>query len=188
MKKLIGTDTGSYIFDASAKTITFAGYSASMQQILGVINATSQSTIYRPITDGYGASLASNTMSLEYDTTSMNDADDLIIWIWDKPTVTDVSYTKIVDQNNNVIDSEQDSVGTNYLKVAEIQRYYTTKINVSGSISYIGKASPSTSVSASGWQIQKVDESETPDITITWADGVSTFTKIWNNRLTYNYS
>lgn len=55
-------------------------------------------------------------------------------------------------------------------------------------ITYIGKALPGLLSSSAVWQIKRVDETADPDLDILFADGVNTFTKIWDNRETYSYS
>lgn len=65
---------------------------------------------------------------------------------------------------------------------------YTVRIDqVSSTVIYRGEAAAASAESAAVWRIQKFTISG-DDVTVLWADGVSTFTKIWNNRLTYTYS
>lgn len=59
--------------------------------------------------------------------------------------------------------------------------------DVGSGVTYVGEALPGTLVSASTWRIKKITETGA-DIAITWADGVSTLTKKWDDRLTYTYS
>lgn len=66
---------------------------------------------------------------------------------------------------------------------------YIVRYDDAGSgITYIGKAVAGTAVGSAAWQIFRLDESSTPDFTKLYADGVSTFTKIWDNRASYTYS
>lgn len=53
---------------------------------------------------------------------------------------------------------------------------------------YIGLARPGTSKSTNGWQIKKLIYDGYKITDIQWADGTSAFTKIWEDRVTYNYS
>jgi len=65
---------------------------------------------------------------------------------------------------------------------------YNTLIDDFSSIdkTYIGKALSGSSESDSVWQIKCIDE--TGDyMKIRFADGVSTFTKKWSDRITYSY-
>lgn len=67
--------------------------------------------------------------------------------------------------------------------------YYITQYDDAGSsIIYIGKALPGSSTASASWQIQRMDESSTPDFNVKFADGTAAFTKIWDNRATYSYS
>ena len=49
---------------------------------------------------------------------------------------------------------------------------------------YIGKALPGSATSAAAWQIVKIDTAAGSKI---YADDVTAFTKIWNDRTTYGY-
>lgn len=51
---------------------------------------------------------------------------------------------------------------------------------------YVGDAVHSTNIASVGWRIKKivVDGNVT---TISYADGVETFVKIWDDRTTYSY-
>jgi len=56
---------------------------------------------------------------------------------------------------------------------------------------YIGEAIPGTATSEAKWRIKKMeyDNGQTqPPTGVTWADGVSTFTKEWDERTSYTYS
>lgn len=66
-------------------------------------------------------------------------------------------------------------------------RVLTTRIDeASSTVTYIGSAEPGTSEGASTWQIKKIDSSS--GTAITFADGVATFTKEWDERTGYTYS
>lgn len=54
-------------------------------------------------------------------------------------------------------------------------------------ITYLGKAKLNSLDNQSVWQIRLID-STTPITTIKYADGVQTFTKIWDDRAIYSYS
>ncbi len=63
-----------------------------------------------------------------------------------------------------------------------------TKIaSPSTGVYYVGKAAPGSSAASAVWQIKKLD---TTSIALdkTYADGVTTFTNIWNDRAGYAYS
>jgi len=59
--------------------------------------------------------------------------------------------------------------------------------DVGGGVFYVGEAQPGTATSDPLWRIKKVTEIG-PDLIVQWADGVNTFTKKWDERLTYPYS
>jgi hypothetical protein len=54
-------------------------------------------------------------------------------------------------------------------------------------VTYVGEALPGTLTSEAEWRLKKLIETG-PDIAVQWADGVSAFTKEWDERLTYTYS
>lgn len=83
MKQLFGIDTlGSYVFNKTAKTITFSGLTLSLSNILVINNATANTLIYNFASSTTGASsFVNNVLTLDYDTSSMNDTDVLQIWI-----------------------------------------------------------------------------------------------------------
>jgi hypothetical protein len=61
--------------------------------------------------------------------------------------------------------------------------------SVGESIIYIGEADVGESSSSASWRIQRVTFTDSAnDVTIEWADGVSSFTKIWDDRADYTYS
>lgn len=63
---------------------------------------------------------------------------------------------------------------------------YETRIDeVSATVSYIGKATPGVATSAASWQVTKLDT--TTGLILSYADDVTTFTKIWDNRASYTY-
>ena len=57
---------------------------------------------------------------------------------------------------------------------------------VSGALTYVGKAAPGASPSAAVWQIARLDET-TADISLKYADGVASFSKVWDSRASYAY-
>ena len=67
--------------------------------------------------------------------------------------------------------------------------YLITQIDDAGSgITYVGKAAAGTATSSAAWQIFRIDESSAPDMNVLFADGVTTFTKEWDDRSLYSYS
>lgn len=77
MKKLITN----YTFDASAKTIAFDDYSAiELSKILLITNVTDGIIIYNFASAAKGGTVATNVLTLTFDTTGMADADKLQIF------------------------------------------------------------------------------------------------------------
>lgn len=69
-----------YTFDASAQTITFAQFpTIDLERILLVTNVTDNIIIYNFASSSLGGSVATNVLTVDYDTTTMDDTDDLQI-------------------------------------------------------------------------------------------------------------
>ena len=78
----IGVNKGEYIFDASAKKITFTGVTIdTVDQIKLVNNVTDGIIVFNPIDPTKLGVLAGNVLTLTFDTTSMSDTDDLFICV-----------------------------------------------------------------------------------------------------------
>jgi len=86
MKKLVT----SYTFSASAKTVDSADFT-SLEKILLITNVTDQIIIYNFADTSKGGTLAGTTLTLEYDTSSMDDTDKLQIFVEDAAAVQPVS-------------------------------------------------------------------------------------------------
>lgn len=89
----------SYTFDASAKTIDCALFT-SLEAVQLIVNVTDNLIIYNFADTSKGGTLASTTLTLEYDTTSMSDTDDLMILVEDGTTsiaINDGGNTITVD-------------------------------------------------------------------------------------------
>ena len=88
-----------YTFDASEKTVTFNEFSAiTLERVLIITNVTDGIIIYNFASQNLTGSVSTNILSLVYDTTTMDDADDLQIWYEDSDFVTyldDVSESNI---------------------------------------------------------------------------------------------
>jgi hypothetical protein len=68
-----------YTFDASAKTVEFLDYSSiELNRVLLITNVTDGIIIYN-FADSVGT-VENNILTLDYDTTSMDDADKLLIF------------------------------------------------------------------------------------------------------------
>lgn len=72
------------------------------------------------------------------------------------------------------------------IEVAE----YTRLIDTDGNYKYVGEALPGTVQSGATWRIKRIEfiGGNDDDIEVLWADGVSTFSKVWDDRATYIYS
>lgn len=94
-KVIIGVDYGSYSFDASAKQITLSGVTTvSIEQFLLIVNVVDQQIIYSPIKAAYGGTVSGSVLTLEYDTTAMDDADELQVY-FALDNSTDIHRTQI---------------------------------------------------------------------------------------------
>jgi len=77
MKKLITN----YTFNAAAQTVTFTDYTTiSLESVLLVTNVTDNVIVYNFADIGHGGSVSGNILTLAYNTTGMDDTDDLQIF------------------------------------------------------------------------------------------------------------
>ena len=65
-------------------------------------------------------------------------------------------------------------------------QYQTLIDKASITVTYVGYALPGTATSSALWRIIKIDK--TSGTKVTFADSVTSYTKVWDNRATYNYS
>lgn len=82
----------SYTFDKTAKTVTSSDFS-ELEAIQLITNVTSNVIIYQFNNPSLGGSLASTTLTLDYDTSAMADSDKLMILLDDGVTTQTVSGT-----------------------------------------------------------------------------------------------
>jgi hypothetical protein len=114
-KVIIGVDYGTYSFDASLKQVTLSGVTTvSIEQFLLIVNLTTQDIIYSPVKAGKGGTVTGSVITLDFDTTAMNDADELQIH-FALDNTTDVSPLEVtgtitatinggeVDSNNSTV-------------------------------------------------------------------------------------
>lgn len=79
-------------FDASAKTITHTSFSdVTLAGIQLITNVTDQIIIYNFADTAKGGTLSTDTLTLEYDTTSMSDTDELMILVEDGSASTAIN-------------------------------------------------------------------------------------------------
>lgn len=101
MKILVGVDRGSYTFNAIGQTITISGVPIfNITQLLLVTNVTNNEIIYSPVIEGKGGTISNNIISLDFDTSSMNNGDILQIFVH-LNEVLNVSYPN----NDPILDS-----------------------------------------------------------------------------------
>ena len=82
MKQLITN----YTFSAANRQVTFTDFAnITLEQVLLITNVTDGIIIYNFASPSLGGSAASNVLTVEYDTTSMNDGDDIQVF-YDVPT------------------------------------------------------------------------------------------------------
>ena len=102
-----------YTFDASAKTITFTDYNpVVLDSVLLITNVTDNIIIYNFADATKGGSVATNVLTLTYDTTAMADADDLMIYYDDtaqSSDTTDLATSALQTTANNYLDGINDS-------------------------------------------------------------------------------
>lgn len=83
-----------YTFDASAKTVTFTDYTTiRLDSVLLITNVTDNIIVYNFADPLLGGTVATNVLTLTYDTTSMDDADKLQIF-YDDP---DIQPTELIE-------------------------------------------------------------------------------------------
>jgi len=114
MKYLVGSDFGSYTFNAAAKTITLSGINTNtyrvsinltLNQILLITNVTTNVIIYNFTNNALGAtSIVNNVITLTYNTTGMNNSDVLQIFI-DFPSDID-SIPTLLRRMNKLLESQ----------------------------------------------------------------------------------
>jgi Ca2+-binding RTX toxin-like protein len=72
---------------------------------------------------------------------------------------------------------------------ADLEVQYDRLIDVDGSFTYIGEASPGTSKASPLWRIKRVNELNAEgDVEIIWADNSADFDKTWDDRAIYEYT
>lgn len=114
MKKMLGVDTaGNYAFNASAQTITFSNlsYTLTLANILLITNVTANTIIYNFASSTTGAvSFTNNVLTLDYNTTSMNNSDVLQIFLdvesYEESLATLLRRMNKLLESNAVVDSQ----------------------------------------------------------------------------------
>ena len=93
MKRMISN----YTFDKTAKTVTLLDYTnIELESLLLITNVTDGAIIYNFADPTSGATVSGNVITLEYDTTAMDDTDSIQIY-FDDPEYQPTSYTQQTD-------------------------------------------------------------------------------------------
>lgn len=71
--------------------------------------------------------------------------------------------------------------------VSGINDVFAIRLDAVDQTTYIGEADPGSLDSSPVWRIKRMIETG-PDIAITWANGISDFNTIWDDRLSLSYS
>lgn len=87
-----------YTFNKTAKTITFTDYvTIQLDCILGVINTTRGVILFTPVDVTKGGTVSTNVLTLTYDTSAMNNADELVIYYYDSNASLKVQVVNQID-------------------------------------------------------------------------------------------
>ena len=70
----------------------------------------------------------------------------------------------------------------------EVAQATRTDFTNNDTIIYKGEAVPGTPDATALWRVRRLTIAADNDVTEEWADGVSDYTKVWNDRYTYTYS
>jgi hypothetical protein len=83
-KILIGSELGSYAFNKVAQTITFTGFTASLERLLLITDVTNNVIIYQFNDPAKGGLIVNNVLTLDYNTNTVafNNTDNLQIFYW----------------------------------------------------------------------------------------------------------
>ena len=104
MKKLISN----YSFNAATKQVTLADYTTiDLESLLLITNVTNNTIIYNFAGQGKGATVSGNILTLDFDTTSMSNSDNLQIFIDDgfspAANATIEELTNALNDNNSFL-------------------------------------------------------------------------------------
>lgn len=127
----------------------------------------------------------------------VNTVDDTdVVSVVEESTVVvlpDAVDVQVIEESTTVIEAEDGSVIVSDVGVqgpaAEENVAFAQRVDFVGdTVIYRAEASPGTLDSANAWRIRRITFVGPEEDAITeWADGVSDFTKIWNDRATYSY-
>jgi len=90
------TKIDNYGFNSVSKTITFLDYTnIRLDGVLGIINVTDNIEIFNFLDPSKGGTVLNNTLTLDYDTSLMNDLDKLLIYYDDSQKVSNDTNTQL---------------------------------------------------------------------------------------------
>lgn len=182
-------------FNASAKTITHTSFSdVTLAGIQLITNVTDQVIIYNFADTTKGGTLSTDTLTLEYDTTSMSDTDELMILVEDGSastaindggntitvdgtvSVTGVStaanQTTIIGHLDGVegllttIDADTGTIATEVAGLLTDTELRATPVPVSGTVAVTNAGITTIAGAVSGTEMQ-VDVLTMPTVTVT---------------------
>jgi hypothetical protein len=120
-----------------------------------------------------------------------NDVWDVGLLAWSKMQQPTLEADEVTVEGSLSVTNMIPPVETNLAKDVSVRSNYKKLIDYDGGAVpvYIGIAESSSAASAAAWRITKTAYNlSTSPISILYADGVTTFTKVWDDRATYSYS
>jgi hypothetical protein len=136
-KILVGSDGGTYSFNASTGVITISGLGTNfeLEDLLLVVNITSNKVYYNPLVSGEGATLSISgsdvIIDLDKDTSSDSNSDGLQIWIRASIPI-DVSISDKVMTGNSLLPVVDLFSNSNSSFSSDDGSYINEYINASG--------------------------------------------------------
>lgn len=109
MKILI--QNGNYTFTSAAKTVSLNAYgSIDIENVLLITNVVDGIIIYNFTDPAKGGTVATNVVTLDYDTTTMADTDELQIWYWDITASEHIDHGKTIKTVTGTVSADTDIV------------------------------------------------------------------------------
>ena len=109
MKKII-LNSSQYSFDASINKVTIdTTLDLTKEGLLLITNTTTNDIIYNFGCDGFGGTIEDikNIITLEYDTSSMQDSDHLQVILYTESTILDDKWSTLFEQQKCHLESLQ---------------------------------------------------------------------------------
>lgn len=159
-----------YLFDKTAKTVTFTDYVAiRLDSVRIITNVESNIIIYNFAQPGLGGSVLDNVLTLDYDTSSMVNTDKL-----------QIVY------NDDEIKATESGIQSILTKITTLTEKLTIRVAENGTVTYVGEAIIGALTREAVWRIKRIDE--TSGVIILWADGNENFDNIWDNYASLIYN